>query len=52
MQGEILAHKDEQSLPSEIHEGGGQEVVTSGFDASEDVGSTCSGFGPYREIEN
>ena len=35
----------------ELHEGGGQEVVTSGYGASDDVGSACSGFGPYRKIK-
>ena len=39
-----------KGLPKEPHEGGGQEVVTSGYGVSEDVGSACSGFGPYRKI--
>ena len=30
---------------------GGQEVVMSGYGASDDVESACSGFGPYRNIE-
>ena len=29
----------------------GQEVVTSGYDASEDVVSACLAFGPNGEIE-
>ena len=28
----------------------GQEVVTSGYGASKDVGSTCSGDGSHRKI--
>ena len=48
--GEILDHQQEQGLPKEPHEGGGQEVVTSGRGASEDVESACSGDGPSRKI--
>ena len=51
VQGEVLAYEEEQGLPKELHEGRGQEVVTSGYDANEDVGSACSGFGPNGEIE-
>ena len=50
MQVEILAYQ-EYSLPEELHEGGCQQVVTSGHGASKNVGSTCSGFGHHREIE-
>ena len=50
MQGEILDHQEE-GLPKDLHEGGGQEVDTSRYGASEDVESACSGFGPYRKIE-
>ena len=38
MHGEILAHQEEQ-----VHEGEGQEVVSSGYGASKNVGSTSSG---------
>ena len=31
MQGEILAYQEEQGLPEEQHEGGGQEIVASGM---------------------
>ena len=50
VQVEILAYQ-EYSLPEELHEGGCQQVVTSGHGASKNVGSACSGFGPHREIE-
>ena len=43
VQSEILAHKEEQGLPKELHEGGGQEVVMSGFGVSKNLGCTCSG---------
>ena len=49
MQGEILDHREEQGLPKELHEGGGQEVVASGYGASENVGSARSGFGPIQK---
>ena len=51
VQSGILAHKEEQGLPKELHEGGSHEVVTSGYGASKNVGSTCSGDGSYRKIE-
>ena len=44
-------HQEEQGLPKELHEDGGQEVVTSGYGVSEDVESACSGFSPFRKIE-
>ena len=50
MQAEILVHKEEQSLPKELREGGCQEASTCGHNASEDAESTCSGFGPFRKI--
>ena len=43
MQREILAHQEEQSLPKDLHEGGGQEVAASGYGATKNVESTCSG---------
>ena len=36
--------------PEEIHEGGGQEVVPSGYGASKDVGSSCNGDSSHRKI--
>ena len=42
MQGEVPDYQEEQGFPKELHEGGGQEVATSGYGASQDVGSTCS----------
>ena len=51
MQSKILAFQNEQSLSNELHEGWGQEVVTSGDGASKDVESTCSGDGSYRRIK-
>ena len=49
VQSEILDHQEEQSLPKELHECGGQEVVTSKYGASEDVESACSGFAPLTQ---
>ena len=43
MQSEILAHKEWQGFPDELHEGVCQQVVTIGYGASEDVESSCSG---------
>ena len=37
--------------PKEPHEGGGQEVFTSRYGASKNVGSTCSGDGSYRRLK-
>ena len=39
--GEIFVHQEEQGLPEEVHEDGGQEVATSGYGASKDVESLC-----------
>ena len=50
VQGEILVHQEEQGLPEELHEGGGQEVVTSGYGASEDVGSAV-GLAPTERLK-
>ena len=46
-----FAYQEEQGLPKELHEGGGQEVVTSGYGASKDVESSCSGDDPHRKIK-
>ena len=43
MQGKILAHKEEQSISKAFHESGCQEVATCRYDASKDLGSSCSG---------
>ena len=48
--GEILAHQEEQGLPKELHEDGGQEVFSSGYGASKNVESSCSGTGSNRKI--
>ena len=45
VQSEILARHEEQGLPQELHEGGGQETATCGHDTSKDLGSPCSGDG-------
>ena len=42
MEGDILAYQEEQGFPEELHEGGGQEVVTSGHGVSEELESSCS----------
>ena len=47
---EILDYQEE-SFSTELHESGSQECATSGHDASKNLESTCSGFGPYRKIE-
>ena len=51
MQGEILAHQEEQGIPTKLHDGGRQEVVTSGYGASKDVGSSCTGVAPTERLE-
>ena len=51
VQGEILVYQEEQCLPKELHEGGCQEVVMSGYGASKNVVSTCGGGGSYRKIK-
>ena len=51
MQSEILAHEEEQGLPKVLHGGGGQEVVTSGYGTSKNVGRACCGDGSHRKIE-
>ena len=48
MQSEILACREECSLPEELHEGGGQEVVASRNGTSKNVGSKCSGDGSQK----
>ena len=50
MQSEILAHQEEQALPEELHEGAGKEVVMSGYGASKNVRSACSGDVSYGKI--
>ena len=50
VQNEILAHQEEQGFSEELHEDGGQEVATSGYGASKDLGSACGRVGPYRKI--
>ena len=51
MQSEILAHEEEKGFPTELHEGGRQEVVTSGYGASKDVESSCSGDSPTERLK-
>ena len=51
VQGEILDHQEEQGLPKELHEGGGQEVVTNGYGASKDVESARSRDGSHGKVE-
>ena len=41
-----------KNISKELHEGGGQAVVTIGYGASEDVGGARSGFGPCRTVED
>ena len=50
MQGEILAHQRESSLPKVHHEGWGQEVAENGYGTSKDVESACGGDGSHRKI--
>ena len=38
VQGEVLAHKEEECISKELHESGCQEVATCGYDASKDLG--------------
>ena len=38
-----------KSVSEGVHEGGSQEVVTSGYDASKDLASPCSGVGSHGE---
>ena len=52
VQSETLAHQEEQSLPEEPHEGGrGQEVVTSGHGANNDLVSSCSGTSSHEKVQ-
>ena len=51
VQSEILAYQQEQGIPEEPREDGGQEVATSGYGASKDVVSSCSGMVPHRKIK-
>ena len=52
VQGEILAYQEEQRLPEELHEGGGQEsCYERGDGVREDVESACNGFGSNGKIE-
>ena len=37
VQGEIIAHQEEQSLPNVLHEGGGQEVAENRYGTSKSV---------------
>ena len=50
VQGEILDHHVEQGLPAELHEGGSQEVVTSGYDPSKVLGSPRSGDASHGKV--
>ena len=43
--------KKNKAFQKELHESGCQEVVTSGCDASKDLGSPCSGDGSHGEVE-
>ena len=49
MHSEILACQEEQGLPKKLHEGGSQEVVTSGYGASKNLESSCSGDSSYEK---
>ena len=51
VQSEILAHQEEQSLPKELHESGGQEVATCGYDASKGLGNPSSGDVSHGEVK-
>ena len=50
VQSEILAHQEEQGLPTELDEGGGQEVATCAQNASKDLGSPRSGDCSHGEV--
>ena len=50
MLGDILDHQKEQSFSNEIRENRGQEVAESGYSASKDVESACSGDDSNGEI--
>ena len=51
VQSEILAHQEEQGLPKELHEGGGQEVATCGYDASKDLGVHAVEMAPTERLK-
>ena len=51
VQDDILDHQEEQGLPKELHEGGGQEVATSGYGASKNVESACSRDGSHGKAK-
>ena len=51
MQDEILDHQEEQGLLKELHEGGCQEVATSGNGASKNVESACSWDGSHGKVK-
>ena len=44
--------KKNKGLSEELHEDWGQEVAASGYGASKDVESACSGDSSYGEIKN
>ena len=51
MQSEILAHQEKQGFPKELHEGGCQEVITSGHGTSKNLESSCGGESSNRKIK-
>ena len=44
--------EERNARPKELHEGGCQEIVTSGYGVSKNVESTCSGDGSCTKIKN
>ena len=50
MQGEVLAQKEKQRIPKELHEGGCQEVASCRHDASKDVVSAFRRDGSHGKV--
>ena len=51
VQREILAYREDQSLPEELHEGGGQEVAASGYGASKKWEVHAVGMAPTERLK-
>ena len=49
---DVLDYQEEWNFPKKLHEGGCQEVITSGHGTSKNLESSCSGRSSNGKIRN